>query len=146
MPEYETILFDIMEMDRNFFAKNRDTVRERLQSASKELISTRGDIFGINQCLHIASSTLLLGVSRDNLNKGLEEIKHYPDLADKDPTMIATIAMLYYIIKTEEQSDLSKEEKVKLERIHKRFDEINWFIGPIGMKSLQIQEKKANEP
>ncbi len=143
-------------------AGNRESIGKRLNSAGEDILLKgktakgeekkkgidylyRPDIFAVNQCLHLASSVVLLGSNHQDLQETLKSV-HEKGYEDKDPTTIVTVATLYYLIKVALGDPSSFCGKVnvnkfseKLKVIHRRFDEIQWLVG-----SGAISKSKLN--
>ena len=104
------------------------------------------DIFGINQCIHLATSIALLGSSSKNLQETINyvvaEIINKQPVEEKDPTTIISIVMLYFLLK--DYFRLLKEEKdqeansINVEYLEKHLDRINWMIGMNTMRALDM--------
>ena len=130
-PLYEAILFDDLRFTPEFFKEREETINEKLSHAGTDLAREHGDIFAINQCLHLAISLIM--VKTANLNAALDRVRRDQAFVGKDPTTVVTIAMLFKILQTEPGA--SSEER---NRIRQRFEEMNWLIGTEGMKALGI--------
>jgi len=133
-PVYETILFDDLRFTPEFFEDRKETINEKLSHAGTDLARENGDIFAINQCLHLAISMVL--VKTANLNGALDRIRHTQAFHDLDPTTVVTIAMLFKILQTEPASGVSSDERANVRRLRQRFEEINWLVGRSGMEAL----------
>jgi hypothetical protein len=143
-----------LQIDKAFLEGHAKTIREKLISAGKVMMQgTQGlesltdkaslldrfDMFGINQCLHLASTVLLLGSSSDNLQRTITMIQQSRDFSGQDPTTVVISAVLYYLLlKAEEDPEIETEDKEKIRHIHQRFDELNWMINPRGVQTLGI--------
>ncbi len=85
----------------------------------------RSDIFAVNNCLHMAASIVILGSNPQILAGVLQDVKKtYPSM---DPTTIITISALYYSVAKLKNS--AQDSQKKLEAVHRRFDEMKWFVG-----------------
>jgi hypothetical protein len=146
MRAYGKILLEDLQVLRGqiqvFYKEHKKDIHKKFIFAGREMQKGKPDAFTINQCLHIASSVLLLGGSPEELDKLSNAIHNHGDFSHNDPTTVATITTLYYLIKTDENHDMEKEERDAIKHIHKRFDEINWLIGVEGMKALGIETLK----
>ncbi len=140
---YEEILFDDLKLSRDFLSEQEHAklVHDKLLCAADDLGRENGDMFAINQCLHLASTVVLRHASRLRPTLGkLRELLPEPDR--QDPTTALTVATLYYLLRTElkrvsEQADPSDNEKLEL--LHKRLDRINWLVGRGIMEQLGIR-------
>jgi hypothetical protein len=132
------------------------TISSRLHSAYESMkeagndFFSQCDIFGMNRCVHLASSIVLLCADSEILATLVREIKDEVDdnpnvklFEGPDPTTVITIATLFYILKVytigrklndgeEMVPDLEREE------ICKRFNNVNWMIGPKAVRILGI--------
>ena len=82
-PLYETILFDDLRFTPEFFKEREETINEKLSRAGTDLARDNGDIFAINQCLHLAISLVLLKTA--NLNAGAGSGPPEPGLLRQGP-------------------------------------------------------------
>jgi hypothetical protein len=138
-PGYQEILFDELKLDNGASGDHAKALRNRLVKVGEHMQEPINDFFGINQCLHIASSLVLLESNAERVMQTLPSIaQKYPELAGKDPSTVVTIAALYHLIKTAE-NNLKKSDKATIEYIHRRFDQMNWMIGEDGMRVLGIK-------
>lgn len=142
------ILFDDdkLKLDKNFILHIRekekpymDYINERFLAAAQSMKSFTGEMIGINQLLHTASSIILIEGKRERIDCTLDYIKNkVPFFKDIDPTVIFTSVALYFLILSAE-NNLAKTKKLKaIEHIHNRLDQMNWFIGDKGMEKLKI--------
>jgi len=67
------------------------------------LYVNRHDLFGINQCLHLANVVQLLGTDSRRLNRTISIISSTPEFKDRDPTTVIPSAVLYYLINAAEK-------------------------------------------
>ena len=144
---YKEIVEDILEIGDEFFEQHESTIKKRFilagSSETNQSYFDSSDIFGLNQCIHLANSIVLLGSKGQNSIKNASELIRTSTHREKGPdiTTVLTIATLYYLIlRMEEKMD----EKDLLKKIRSRFDETNWLIGPDLMKYLGI-ETLANQ-
>jgi len=162
-PYYRTLLFDELGLEGNFVRQEQDTIRKRLMAAAEEMKNSetvepessgketesilRSEIFGINQCLHLASSVLLVGTGPEKLYATRDKIRSSGKFPGKDPATVLTSAMLYHLVDSEMKGQVVDSEPWKmLAYIHKRFDELSWMVGSDGMNALGMQGlgKKAS--
>jgi hypothetical protein len=142
---YKTILFDKLQIRKAFLDDRRRTLREKLYTAAEDMKLENGDIFAINQCLQLASS-IVLQFSM-HLGSTFDFIRSFPELRDKNPSTVLTVAALYYLLERElDCKTRSARDKAKVELLHKRFDEINWLIGQEAMDVLGFQRESASRP
>jgi hypothetical protein len=139
LPLYEQILFDKLGIPRNYFENEEHLkgVREKLANAAQGMREGLTEFVGLNVCIHVASSFVLLESSRAKLTTTLDEIAElFPDI---DPTTVVTAASLYYILKhLESRGELKPSEKKDIQYMHKRFMDISWLIGTERMKRLGL--------
>jgi hypothetical protein len=157
-PYYLKLLFDELGLEGRFVRKEHETIQKRLLAAADEMQKgetvdsqgspketesfLRSDIFGINQCLHLASSVLLVGTEPQKLYATRDNV--HSQFVGKDPATVLTVATLYHLIKSEMAGQaVDSELRKKLVYIHKRFDELNWMIGSDDMTKLGME--KYNE-
>jgi hypothetical protein len=144
----ELISYDL-GINTDYFTRHEDVIREKLLTAAPWMTRPNGGFFAINQCMHLASSLVLEFSS--NLNRAIDHVRQFPHFVGLDPTIVVTVAMLYYLLRTgstREDADSEadplahaakrKEAKAK-EAIRKQFDLSNWFIGVDGMRVLGIE-------
>jgi hypothetical protein len=130
----------------------------------------QNDLFAINQCLHLATSLVLLTSNDDNIESAKIIVqKKFPD---RDPTTFLTISMLFNLLRfqrqklldskitesaknekpenhsgTDESTTSKSKDKLSIEKqinilqdIEMRFARINWMIGKEDAKTLGIIE------
>jgi TIR domain len=130
-PLYEMILFDDLRITPEFLKEREETINEGLSHAGTELARENGDIFAINQCLHLATSLVLQKAA--TLNWALDRVRQNPAFSGKDPTTVVTIATLFKILQTEPGPGASSWKSIR-----QRFEEINWMVGGSSMGALGI--------
>jgi hypothetical protein len=143
-----------LNIDESFRYRHEDTIRKRLLSAGKaiEKGKRRGqhiekgarffldpiDVSAINQCLHLASTVLLLGANSNRLRNVVNRIQAETDFRDLDPTTVVTSVVLYKLLlgNIDKQKSkiemLNKSAEEKQELIKEKTDEVE--------KLEQIQE------
>lgn len=154
-PHYIHILFDILKFPREFLKRNCKMIRTRLLSAlavtrtngvDTQVFSPNEDIFVINQCMHLASSVLLLGSKEEDIESAIRHVRSLSGIEENDPTTVLSIVMLYYIIRKESQKlDASEDEKRLIERVCNMFQRINWVIGSAGMQVLELNDLQRKQ-
>jgi hypothetical protein len=134
---YEEILFEQLQIPREAYEDDShvEVIRDRLLSAADAMRGELNEFTGINACIHVASSTILLESDKMELRQTLFQ------LADQfrgiDPTTIVTAASLYHMIKIlESREDLQASDKKKIQHLRKRFGEIAWLVGAKRAKKL----------
>lgn len=70
---------------------------EKINNAANAMKGRLGDMTGINICIHVASSFVMLGAHIEQYHKVVKSIKD--KFKGVDPTVIITSAALYYILK-----------------------------------------------
>jgi hypothetical protein len=111
-------------------------------------------LFAVNQCVHLASSIVLLGTQETRLNTTTEKLgSHVPSnpsdvssLKGVDPTTVLTMATLHYLLwdwPEDPESKLTRDD-VSLRTIRVRLDDVNWLIGRAWMKELGIEPNDAS--
>lgn len=139
------ILFDDdkLKLDKDFILHIRekekpymDYVNERLLAAAQSMKSFTGEMIGINQLLHTASSIILIEGKRERVDYTLNYFKK--KVPNIDPTVIVTSVALYFLILSAENNLAKTKELKEIEHIHNRLDQMNWFIGDDWMKKLKI--------
>lgn len=132
------VLFRDLRLPEQFLDEFAGLIRKKLVDAAADLDQEHGDIFAINQCLHLASSIVLRNAK--HLDETLAKIRSIEGFAGMDPTTVVTIATFYVILRGEQRKVAKdKELTTKLKRLHGRFDEINWLIGRAAMETLGIE-------
>ena len=161
---YRNIVRDHLQITDQFLESHRSTIVTRLAAAHGEMVkgdstggtsgvpakegtSGTGDkmqlqdtIYGINQCIHLASSLAVLG-GAGHLREAVDFIGEDDRFAHLDPTTVLTIAMLNYLLRdymgSEQAKAISTSPKV-VPDILLRFDMVNWMIGTQAMTALGI--------
>lgn len=145
MTKYESIVKENLKIRDEFLEDHKDTIQKRLRAAAGEMgkvgsFIDRPEIFAINQCIHLASSIVLLGSDDRLLDNTLNSIRTNGKFSDQDPTTVVTIATLYYLIsKIEKDPTIPQDVKDDIKRIHKTFDKSSWMLGTQVMKELSIE-------
>lgn len=70
---------------------------ERINNAANAMKGKLGDMTGINICIHVASSFVMLGTDIETYHQVTEEIQS--KFEGIDPTIVITSASLFYILK-----------------------------------------------
>lgn len=133
-----------------FLKNHMGTIKTRLLDAGAAMIDSKRqlvkkhlfvttDVAAINQCLHLASTVLLLGATSNKVQECLKDIKKKGEFSNQDPTTVITSAVLYSLLKRIKRTRISSEEETQLAQIHQRFDELQWMITDDGMKALGIK-------
>lgn len=147
---YKTIIENLKFKDE-LLNTHKKIIDDRFKSAGDEILKglesrlENADISGINKCLQLASTILLLGTESDVINKELESVSKQNlelEIEDIDPSTILTVAVLYYLVKYKEKeykenNDEKKQKAIKA--IHARFTKIKWLVGGVWMKKLKIK-------
>ena len=146
-PVYEKIVEDELNIPDEFLKNHEATIKKRFivagGSETSQSYFDSPDLFGLNQCIHLANSIVLLGSKGEKSIKSASNvIKNNIDNKCHDITPILTIATLYYIIR---RMEAKMEEKEVLRKIRSRFDKANWLIGTDLMQFLGI-ETLADQP
>src|SRR4051794_23318669 len=109
---YQTIV-QKLQLNKNFRQEHQGTVRTKLLAAGRGILEGRRplqpmetdeeatgplstDLFSINQCLHLASTVLLLGSTPQHLGETLHYVKEM--FKDHDAATVVTSAVLYDLI------------------------------------------------
>ncbi len=134
------------------FAELGNNILQVKQAQDIEVYFNRADIYAINQCLHLASSFVLLGSKSENLSNTIlkvrddcENLRHQSKnvrddgneiICEIDPTTIISVAALYYLlIRAEEQYRVHLEEVEKQEIEKQEIDRIKQEIN--GIKAIK---------
>jgi hypothetical protein len=138
---YERILFDVLKFPRDFLLRNQEIIRIRLLSA---LAVTRTDgtetkVFSPNQCMHLASSVLLLGSREEDIATAINYVNRFQEFQGRDPTTVLSIIMLYYLI-SEARERVPEDQQGFILRAHTMFQDINWVIGRPGIGVLEFRD------
>ena len=142
MPQrlYEKLLFEDLGIPAGYFAvkAHQETILSRLLGAADAMAGRLGEMVGINTCLHVASSIVLLGSDAGKLERTLEELgDKFPGI---DPTVILTAASLYYLLRDQiAREGLGQAERNKLQYVRQRFQDMHWKIGRECMRQLSIE-------
>jgi hypothetical protein len=140
---YESILLDRLHVDQSFIEAHAARIKSRFLDAA-DILARRNadmvpdDVFAINQCLHVASTVVLLGSNIENINSTAQLLKENESYADIDPTSVVSAAALFYLLKMHEQNAADDDERRKIQLIKARFDKINWMLTPRAMAALGI--------
>jgi hypothetical protein len=137
VPLYEQILFQHLKVPREFLREHAQVIRDKLRCAAGDLTRENGDLFAINQCLHLASSVVLRNA--DHLGETLAAVREHAGLKELDPTTVVTVATLCYLLQAEIYAAPPPEDRERLQRLWRRFDAINWLVGTDAMRVLGIE-------
>lgn len=141
------ILFDDdkLKLARDFILRKRekkkpyaDYVNERLLAAAQSMKSLPGEMVGIIQLLHTASSIILIEGERDRIDNTLDYINNSPVFRNIDPTVILTSVSLYFLIRNAEYNLENPDSLKEIKYIHNRLDQMNWLIWDKGVEALNI--------
>lgn len=104
-------------------------ILEIKKASDKEVYFNRSDIYGINQCMHLASSFVLLGSESEILSHVIHKVRAECNERNLeiDPTTIISVAALYYLLTTDKEPDHEKGIKV----LKERFEQIDWMVGQV---------------
>lgn len=149
---------DYLGIKIGFFRDYADTISDRIhkaavtlggtQTAGKPSPLSQESLFAVNQCVHLASSIVLLGTEESRLNTTTAALgRHSPTnpadvaaLRGVDPTTVLTMATLYYLLwdwPEDPESKLKRDDE-ELRLIRLRLDNVNWLIGRAWMAELEI--------
>jgi len=139
---YEQILFEKLKIpaDKAYHDPEQiKAIREKLVRAAEGIAegmqSGLTEFVGINVCVHIASSAVLLGSDHARLTSTLSELQSR--FRGIDPTTVVTAASLYYIFRSLlTLKDLTDKERKSLEYLRNRFAEMGWLVGTPRMAEL----------
>ena len=146
--QYNEIVNTELNIHNPFLECHKDNIWKRVENAynsienkdTEDCFSNR-DVFGLNQCIHLATSVVLLGTAKSKLPKARTKIAG--QYKNNDPSTILTIAMLFYLLENylpiaelPEVKDGCKDKIIK--DIRRRFDAVNWMVGTSVMKDLGI--------
>jgi len=135
---YEKLVREYLKITDEFIGEHADVIRDRLNFAAAEVQRERGDIFAINQCLHLAGS-LVLYCATPNLNYAIDRVRQIREFFGKDPTTVLTVAMLFFLLRLEPRDEKDRSNK---EILGKRFDEMNWLVGEQGIAALGFEDPR----
>ncbi|WP_339133997.1 MAG: hypothetical protein WGN25_14225 [Candidatus Electrothrix sp. GW3-4] len=90
--ELKIVAEPIFTDDAKFF-----DIFEKINNAANAMKGRLGDMTGINICIHVASSFVMLGAHIEQYHKVVKDIKE--QFKGVDPTVIITSAALYYLFK-----------------------------------------------
>jgi hypothetical protein len=158
MKRYRNIVERGLIISDDFFRTYQNTIAKRLCSAAEQ-ISGEGDfvksadLFGVNQCVHLATSIVLLGSHKDNVSALKEQLVSDNNYGGIDPTTVMTISTLLYVIdwvkenieKLSLTDEVTNDEEVirkeviedSVAKIETRFNKVNWLIGQEPLERLQ---------
>ena len=151
MARYEEILFEDLGISKAYLddPAHQEVIRTRFLGAAEAMRGRLGEIVGINACIHVASSIVLMSSDPDRLAKTLKDIKTEFEGIDRDidPTVVLTAATLNYLL-----VDLIRHEKSRrarrrkdLEHVFRRFQDMRWMIGERGMEKLEIGRRDRKQ-
>jgi len=160
-------IIERLKINEKFLEEHKDIIKQRCEAAGTEILMglksnlENADITGINKCLQLASTILLLGTQSDNITEELNCVARENTnerINDIDPSTILTIAVLYHLINLKEKELIQirkrtggSEEKnicedesslIKIDTINairERFSKIKWLVGTNWMKKLGIK-------
>lgn len=143
--KYDEILDELHLSVKSLTGKEKDelvetikTVQEKIseiglnilkvkETPDKDVYFNRADIYGINQCMHLASSFVLLGSKSETLKEVIHKVRTECSNinCEVDPTTIISVAALYYLLSTDDESEHEKGIRV----LKERFEKIGWMVG-----------------
>ena len=130
---------DFLKHKREGGKSYKDYVSERLLCAAKAMISLPGEMIAIPQLLHTASSVILTESKRNRVDATLDLFRSKEPFREIDPAVVITSAALFFLIRNTEEMFAEQEEDMELiKHIHTRLDQMNWLLGTLGMKELDI--------
>ena len=140
-PVYKKIVEDELGIQDIFLKKHEETIEKRFKvagsSSNSQSYFDSPELFGFNQCLHLANSIVLLGIDGEQrIQNATNMIKNNIDLKMHDATTIITIATLYYLVI---RMDKKMKDREVIKNIRSRFDKSNWFVGTDLMNFLGIE-------
>ena len=103
------------------------------------------DIFGINQCLHLANVVLLLGTTSEHLGATMAKIVRLAPFTDQDPTTVIASAVLVYLLEAVAALPGSDEKQANLQHIRRRFAQSNWMLNAACVTALGLPAADASE-
>lgn len=141
-PRYRDLVESRLRISRDFLEEYRETILDRLDSAykvmtSEEKTAVNRDLFGINQCVHLASSIVLLASTSEALSQTVDDLK--VELSESDATTVLTIATLYYLLADYVPQRFAQQRPESIGYIRKRLDAVNWMVGQPVMDVLAIK-------
>lgn len=113
---------------------------EKINNAANAMKGRLGDMTGINICIHVASSFVMLGANIEQYHKVLNDIKE--KFKGVDPTVIITSAALYYILKKIEH--IIKEENSE-ELMGRYLSYVAKKIKDAGKEFTEDKERKVKD-
>jgi hypothetical protein len=140
---------------------NVDDIVERLTTAAAcaRPASIRplglNKMYGINQCLHLASSLVLLESHPEKLKawlKGIEDMQKKGEgfRPTTDATTYLSIGMLYYLLaeylpanNANIKASSRTIDEARLEDVRTMMESVNWLVGEDDMKKLGIPVEEA---
>jgi hypothetical protein len=142
-----------LKIDDASLKHHHSEITARLDTATLVLTTRTGNplsqhkIFGINQCLHLAGTLVLLESHSQSLRQLLEELSSGPKppkpdqvLPESDATSFLSAAMLCYLLTTYlPRMGVYKPYDV----IWAALDSVNWIVGEKDMKLLGIPHSKT---
>jgi len=64
-------------------------------------------------------------------------------LLGKDPSIVVTVAALYYLLRNALTGNHAEQDRQEIERVRRSFDGMHWMVGPDGMRALGIETTAA---
>lgn len=128
---------------------HRDEITSRLESATRSLTSRSGNplsqqkMFGINQCLHLAGTLVLLESDARTLRQVLRRLspqKKTKTSPESDATTYLSVAMLYHLLTKYLPTHVGADEHY--DAIWGALDSANWIVGKKDMRLLGIGRPK----
>ncbi len=158
MDEYRVIVREYLGIADEFLNGHKSIIASRLVAAHGEMVKgapannpsgttskvlLQDTIYGINHCIHLASSLAVLG-GAGHLQSAVSYVQGNARFDQLDATTVLTIATLYYILReyiprwSDDLSLFSKPQNIVAD-ICRRFDMVNWMIGKDAMEALGIK-------
>lgn len=140
---YTALVKDELKIDTSSIFNNNNSlfdIFEKINNAANAMKGRLGDMTGINICIHVASSFVMLGSDTDVYHRAIQTIRE--KFKGVDPTIIVTAAALYYILK-EIESVIKKYDSEVLKRHY--IDYVGNKIKAAGKEFTKEKEQRIDD-
>ncbi len=135
VPAYEKLLFETLDL-KPYIERYKANIFVMLIQATERAVRCGEELIGFQNCFHVASSAVINGSK--NLNQTLQRLRNDLDYRGADPSTILTMAALYYLLLRVTDHTINPKEQARIRYVWRRFEDMNWMVGPRIMKILGI--------
>jgi hypothetical protein len=139
-----------LKIDDEALDHHKDEITSRLESAARSLTSrarnplSQQKMFGINQCLHLAGTLVLLEGNAQALRQVLQDLsppRKTKASPESDATTFLSVAMLYHLLTKYLPEHVGAG--VHYDAIWEALGSVNWIVGKNDMDLLGIKRPRS---